>query len=179
MPVSSGSLSMAIQDVVERALRGEREAREALVHEWQPRLLTAALRLLRYRRHDAEEAVQDAWLRIWGSAEGLRDPASWAAWIYRILRNCCLKRRQVPAGAPLPDVAAPDAAAEPPDLVPLALALQRMPDAYREAVILRYQQKLEYHEIAEVLEIAVGTAKSNVHRGIAWLEKNLKEFSRD
>ena len=156
---------------VSRACGGDRAALDGLIQEWQPVLYAAALRLLAYRHHDAEEAVQETWVQVCDSIAALREPARWAAWIHRILRNVCFKRRGREK-RPLPD-RPPAATAEPADLRPLARAIQSMPDAYREAVILRYLQKMEYAQIADVLDIAVGTAKSNVHRGLAWLEKHL------
>lgn len=158
---------------VTRACRGDRAALETLIQEWQPALYAGALRLLAYRHHDAEEAVQETWVQVCDSIAALREPDRWPAWIHRILRNVCLKKRGRER-RPLAD-RPPAATAEPPDLRPLAQGIQRMPDAYREAVILRYLQKMEYAQIADVLDIAVGTAKSNVHRGLVWLEKNLKK----
>ena len=164
------------EDLVKQAIEGDETAIDGLVRQWHSALLTAALRLTGYREHDAEEAVQDAWISVVRSISTLRDPSRWKPWIYQILRNSCLrtgKRRPLP-----PDVAADvvtDKIPEADELRDVAVWIQRMPPSYRESVILRYMQHLQYAEIAEVLGISIGTAKSNVHRGVLWLQKNVKQ----
>jgi RNA polymerase sigma-70 factor (ECF subfamily) len=186
----AGLVSMPPSDVrdeelVRRAQGGDQGALERLVRRWHGTFVSAALRLLAYRRHDAEEAVQELWLRVHRSLSSLRDASSWRYWAYRILHHICLDL--IRASRPYARVLG---SAEGSALVPvepeareegsqrqreLAAWIQRMPEAYRRAVILRYLQKLTYAEMAEVLDISIGAAKSDVCRGLVWLEKRLEK----
>jgi RNA polymerase sigma-70 factor (ECF subfamily) len=165
------------EHTVIRARQGDAAARGDLVRVWHPVLLSGALRLLGYRRHDAEEAVQESWILIFQGLTQLRVTSSWRFWIHSILRNVCLRQLQK-RSRPLPsgmEKAEPEAeeTLEGSEKARLSAAVQAMPPAYREAVVLRYFQKLSYAEVAAALSISTGTAKSNVHKGLAWLERRL------
>jgi RNA polymerase sigma-70 factor (ECF subfamily) len=167
--------------LIEMARTGEASGFDVLVRRWDPAFRAAALRLLSYNSHDAEEAVQETWFQIHRALGSLENLSSGRSWGYCILSNVCLKyrtrqRRQRELGFSSSPGADPpeNTAASEGTLQRLAEAIQAMPEAYREATILRYLQKLSYAEVAVALGVAVGTAKSNVARGIAWLENNLK-----
>lgn len=149
--------------------------RELVARVLYPELLAYGLRLLSYRREEAEEAVQQTWALVLGGFSELRDVSSWRPWIYRILRNVCIKQRATkerPLGLEVSLLEA-DNPTESLDPLPLALAIRAMPPAYREAITLRYFQKLTYRDVAQILGITEGTAKSNTHKGLIWLEKKL------
>lgn len=170
-------MSEVDEQVVIRARQGDAAARSDLVRVWHPVLLSGALRLLGYRRPDAEEAVQESWFLIFQGLTQLRMASSWRFWIHSILRNVCLRqlqKRTLPLARPEDKAEPPpESTLEEPEKAKLTAAVQAMPSAYREAVILRYFQKLSYAEVAAALAISTGTAKSNVHKGLAWLERRL------
>ena len=181
--LSSPSLDQAGNELLVRMARqGDEAALAELVRRWHGPLLASALRLLAYRHHDAEEAVQEAWLAIFRALPNLRDTTCWSSWTHQIVRNACLKRHradqhqaQSTSSCPEPVDPGDPEPANNAGLRRLSKWIDRMPKAYREAVILRYRKKLEYRRIAKTLGISVGTAESNVYRGLLWLERRLKD----
>jgi RNA polymerase sigma-70 factor (ECF subfamily) len=144
--------------------------------------------LLRFARRrtpslsDAEDAVQEACLRAWISFATLRDEAKIQPWLYRILRSVLSdtlerdgRRQQLAGMAPLDDV--PEAVLASEDDVVFAevverlsseavyVALAAIPPEFAVAVELHDIDGLKYHEIAESLEVPLGTVMSRISRG--------------
>ncbi len=170
----------------------------ALVVAYQDRLYTFALRLAG-NGQDAEETVQDALLRAYRAL--CRYPAERIAalalrpWLYRITRNVYrnrIRRQRIAVlsldqsspednDAPLGEPA--DAENERPEAravveerrVALAAGLLRLPERQRAAVVLRHVEGLSYAEVAVALDVAEGTAKSDVHRGLQRLRRVLDQ----
>jgi RNA polymerase sigma-70 factor (ECF subfamily) len=132
---------------------------------------------------DAADATQEVFLKAFRGIRGFRQGSSLKTWLYRIaLREASNQRRwfwrhrrgetplETPTGEPaieLPDGEASPferlAAAEEQRMVRQALA--QVPEVFRQAVILRDLEDLSYEEVAEVLEVSVGTVKSRILRG--------------
>ena len=126
---------------------------------------------------DAEEAVQDAFLRAWRFRDALPADDRRDAWLYRVLVNACYSklRREVPRRERERDrvdrndafaggVEAPDAAAERSALADaLASALRDLPEPLRVVVVLRYYTDLNEREIAIAIRRRPGTVKSRLH----------------
>lgn len=161
---------------------------EPLVLAYQQRLYAFALRLVG-RREDAEEIVQDAFVRAYRAlagypAERIRALAL-RAWLFQITLNVARNRRRAsrPDTASLDSDAARDALDLPGDerewpeaqsaraeaRRELAALLLTLPPRYRAVVILRHVEGLGYAEIAQVTGQPVGTVKANVHRGVRLL----------
>jgi len=174
---------------------------EDLVRAYQDRLFSFALRLTA-RPEDAEEIAQDAFVRAYRAlstypAERVRALAL-RAWIYQITLNVTRNRtrgkkpRLVSLDHPLSprgDTAweAPDAEEARPDAVyergrrraDMASLVAHLPERYRAAILLRYVEGLKLEEVARVLRQPVGTAKSNVHRGVNALREALVASRRE
>ena len=174
---------------------------EALVCAFQDRLYSFALRVTG-NREDAEEVAQDAFVRAYralGSypAERVRAMAL-RAWLYRITLNVARNRlrgkkpRMVSLDQPLSPQAetaweVPDDPSSRPDAryedgerrSDIATLVGQLPRRYREPLVLRYVEGLRLDEVAKVLEQPLGTAKSNVHRGIIALREALSESRRE
>ena len=127
-------------------------------------------------RADAEEAVQEAFLRAWRFRSSLSDVPSIRPWLYRVVVNSCYSklRREIPhrdrrAGdEPLAHVPAasgdPAAAAEQGEVAETVLAaLQRLPVSLRVPVVLRYYADLSERDIALAIGRRPGTVKSRLH----------------
>jgi RNA polymerase sigma-70 factor (ECF subfamily) len=152
---------------------------EAQLAEWLeegyvPSFRTACLIL--GNRSDAEEAVQEAFLRAWRFRDSLADVPSIRPWLYRVVVNSCYSklRREIPhrdrrAGdEPLADVAAegagPEASAERGEVADTVLAaLARLPMSLRVPVVLRYYADLSERDIARAIGRRQGTVKSRLH----------------
>lgn len=133
---------------------------------------------------DADDACQDAWLRIW-QAWDRADPDRRDAWAFRVVRNCCLDRhrRHRPTDAlddaHLPPLAAIDDAVHVRLEADAALgALARLPLPLREALWLREVGELSYAEIAEVQHVPIGTVMSRLHSARAKVARQLRAEGR-
>jgi RNA polymerase sigma-70 factor, ECF subfamily len=141
-------------------------------------LYGTALRLTR-NEADAQDLVQDTYVKAFKSAKQFTPGTNLKAWLFTILHNTFRNRRRdsgrdpVHADSEQLDLAAPvDPAASPEEqLVRAAMgpdlqtALDALPEAFREAVWLRDVEEFPYAEIAEVMGIPVGTVMSRISRG--------------
>lgn len=139
---------------------------------------------------DADDATQEALIKIVRSLPKFDGRSSFATWAYRIATNAALdelrKRKRRPALHSVHDNETGDAGFEPVDEMSerrigsvadrLALddALAELPEDYRSAVVLRDVGDLDYAEIADVLGIPVGTVKSRIARGRRLLADQLR-----
>ena len=119
-------------------------------------------------RSDAEDVVQDAFVRAWRSLPGFRAEASFGTWIYRIAINLCrdLARRAKPVDEEVEGESPPGQS----DGIArrrLAAALEQLSDGYREVLVLHDVMELRHPEIAEILGVDVGTSKSQLHKARA------------
>lgn len=153
--------------LVRRAARGDAEAFDALARDRIDRLFAIAFRILR-DHHDAEDAVQQALWTAWGDLPGLRDPARFDAWLYRLLVRMCYRSarsrrrrdvvvRLVPALHEVPDQRRTDDVAE---RDALEQAFATLSTEHRAVIVLHHYVGLGLDEIAAILEIPYGTARS-------------------
>ncbi len=131
---------------------------------------------------DAEEAVQDAFLRVWRFRDSLPADGRRNAWLYRVLVNSCYSklRQEVPrrererarlSATPDSGDAQPAEPAEAPDLAAvrsviadaLDSTLRDLPESLRVVVVLRYYADLSEREIATAIRRRPGTVKSRLH----------------
>ncbi len=142
-------------------------------------LYSTACRLTRCP-HDAEDLVQETFLRAFRSFESFTPGTNLRAWLYTILHrvrtDALRKLGRTPRTVELVD----EAHAVPPSQDALARgqeevarALAGLPEAYRAAVVLRDVEDLTYDEIARALDIPIGTVMSRIHRGRALLRQAL------
>jgi RNA polymerase sigma-70 factor (ECF subfamily) len=173
-------------EAIERARGGDHDAFRILVERYQSRAYALALRVLR-DEEQARDAVQDAFLKVYRSLDRFEGRSSFYTWLYRLVMNVCLdlRRRDRSArhqewdetqGVESMAGAAPLAGGEgsldfdPADVAmrrelrdQLAAAIDELPDAARETLILREVEGLSYAEIAEALSIPKGTVMSRLH----------------
>ena len=130
---------------------------------------------------DAEEIAQDAFVRAHRALIGYDDERvrdlKVSAWLHQIALNVFRNRvrRKLRETVPLESVAEPPAnGLGPEELHDLRAAVLRLPPRYRAAIVLRHVQGFDYDEIATVLGVPSGTAKSDVHRGLAILKEELR-----
>lgn len=175
---------MTDRAIIHQVLTGDVEAFARLVDRHYDRCVRIALRILG-NREDAEEAVQDAFLRAYRALGTYEDRERFSAWLTRILINQCrtmlarVQRRE----AVFSDLDVRDAesfaATESresawPDL---ERALAQLPPDQREAVVLRYADDLTYEEMARITGAGESALKMRVQRAFARLRALLREVA--
>ncbi len=151
---------------------GDPHAFAELVRRHQDRLWAVALRTLG-DREEAADAVQDALISAYRSADRFRGDSAVTTWLHRIVVNACLdrvRRRRVRPTVPLSEVADPPAVPFDADAaMDVRAGLARLPADQRVALVLVDVQGYPVAEAAEILGVPVGTVKSRCARGRARL----------
>jgi RNA polymerase sigma-70 factor (ECF subfamily) len=157
------------RDLVEAARAGDREAYADLIRSRGDRLYALAQRILRDVDR-AEDALQEALVIAWRDLGGLRDPDRFDAWLHRLVVRACLveatrERRRFSNLRLLPiDIPAPtDDFLSVADRDQLDRGFRRLSPQQRALLVLRHFEGREPAEIAEILGIPVGTARSRLH----------------
>ena len=168
--------------------------------EYMPSLYTAALRMTR-NPADAEDLVQETYLKAYRGFGGFQEGTNLKAWLYRILTNTYINsyraKKRRPEESDLEDVedlylyrrlgaeatapagrSAEDQVLEHFTESEIKEALESLPEQFRIAVLLGDVEGFSYKEIAEILDIPIGTVMSRLHRGRRALQKRLYEFGR-
>lgn len=151
-----------------RCQGGERAAWEELVVEFE-RPLLYYLRRLGASEADGLQILQDTWIEVLGSLASLSDPLRLAPWLYTVTRRVAFRSLRRPAPEPvgdaLPDAPDPHAPFEAAldDAAAVHWGLARLPDLQREALTLFFLRDLSLADMADVLDVPVGTVKSRLH----------------
>jgi len=167
--------------LVVRCQLGEQAAFDALIERWHQPLWRYLHRLLG-DSDAAAETLQDAWLRVLRALPRLRDPTRLRPWLFTIARRAAIDRLRgkyaEPVLTPIEDLdpVGPDEPAEAdPDIEVLQEELKKMPLIEREALVLFYLEELSLEQLAEVLAVPVGTAKSRLFRARKMLRRQLTD----
>lgn len=174
--------------LVERCLEGDEEACEALVRRYQDRVFSLVYSIIG-GTDQVEDIAQEAFLKAFRSLKSFRGGSSFYTWLYRITVNTALNalrskgRRQEASLEDLggleflvdPDVGPAESAARRQLASRVREAIDRLDEQYRTIVYLRELEDLSYEEIAEVVELPVGTVKSRLFRA----RQHLKELLED
>ncbi len=159
--------------IVRAAAGGSREACGELYRRFG-RAVHGVL-LARVPREDAEDLVQDVFMHAFARLSELREPSAFGGWISAIARRRAVDRhRRARILDPIPEtLAAPDR----PDAVAEAraalAAIQSLPEAYRETLVLRLVEGLSGPEIAALTGLTPDSVRVNLHRGFRLLRERL------
>jgi RNA polymerase sigma-70 factor, ECF subfamily len=158
-----------VDELVERARDGDREAFGALIQLTSDRMYAIATRILR-DADVAEDALQNALITAWKSLPTLRDPARFEAWLRRLLVHACYaeaRRRQSWASTirvlPVDGPVGPDGTLSVVDRDALDRAFRRLSVEQRAIFVLHHHVGLQLTEIADAVGIPAGTARSRLH----------------
>ena len=167
--------------------------------QYAPQLYSAALRMTR-NGADAEDLVQETYLKAYRSFEGFESGTNLRAWLFRILTNTFINtyraKQRRPVDTDLDDVedlymykrigalqsASRSAEDQMFDLFTddeVKGALEALPDSFRVPVLLADVEDFSYKEIAEMLDIPIGTVMSRLHRGRKAMQKALVDFATE
>lgn len=177
--------------LVERCQQGRLEHFGELVARYQTRIYNMAYRMV-HSREEAEDITQETFLNVYRALGTFRGDR-FSPWIYKIASNLCLDylRRRRPATVSL------DAPVGPEGDIPREIAdetflpeeaaligslgldvqqaIDRLPDKYKSVLVLRHIEDLTYEEIAEILNLPLGTVKTRLFRA----RENLRQLLKD
>ncbi len=169
--------------------------------QYAGQLYSAALRMTR-NRADAEDVVQETYLKAYRAYDTFQEGTNLKAWLYRILTNTYINRYRKkirrPTEVDLEEVQdlylyrrigsaeSPDSARSAEEEVLDSLvdtdiksAVEALPEHFRLPVLLADVEGFSYKEIAEIMEIPIGTVMSRLHRGRKALQKSLWEYAEE
>jgi RNA polymerase sigma-70 factor, ECF subfamily len=170
------------QTLVSQTLAGHGEAFGTLVERYDRAVYHLAYRTLR-DSEEARDVAQEAFFKAFRSLKTFRPGAKFSTWIFSITYHACcdrLGRRKRYSSEELPDRADPGAGPEQEAIAGdearrLRAAIARLPEKYRSVITLYHLQSRQYEEIAQVLEIPIGTVKTHLFRAKEQLRRMLNE----
>jgi RNA polymerase sigma-70 factor (ECF subfamily) len=180
--------------LIERAQKGDRAAFDTLIANYEDRAYQYAYRLTN-NKEDAMDIVAETFVRVHGALKNFRGQSAFGTWLYRILTNCSLdmrkkeKRnqhssldtpvvvdgstmeRQIEDEGPGPGEEAETSARE----AAIQMALGNMPE-YQKAMLVMYHVEMQsYEDIAQILDLPLGTVKSRLNRARIALREQLSQ----
>lgn len=168
--------------LMRRVQKDEYEAFQELVDRYKSRLVNVIYRMLG-DQNEAEDLVQETFLRVWTHRQDYDFSYCLSTWIYTIALNLAkneLRKRRKFKFFSLLDMSEKGIEIPDPKLGPSALghmlegAISKLPATYKEAFLLRDVEQLPYEEVAQILGVPLGTVKSRVNRARAVLKDELK-----
>ena len=168
--------------IVQRIIGGETEAFELLVLEYQKNVYNVALRITG-NAEDAADMAQEAFIKAFNSISSFKGDSRFSVWLYRIVSNVSVdflrsKARRSSSSLSIEneegetvELEIADESLSPEKLLETKLSsqavrrgLDSLPEDYRQILLLREIQGLSYDEIAQILDIEIGTVKSRIFR---------------
>jgi len=170
-------------ELIAAALDGDPESFEMLIRAHSRTLFAVAFAVLQ-DPGEAEDVVQETFVRAWNKRKWMRDPAKFPAWLITVARNraCDLlrKRRTVPLDADSPEIADPQSPGNDEQTtgenmrMNVQTALAGLPEQYRTALTLRYLEGMDYLGIERAMGLTNGALRGILGRALATMRKTLK-----
>jgi RNA polymerase sigma-70 factor (ECF subfamily) len=178
--------------LIERSQQGDRSAFDLLIRKYERRAYQFAFRLTK-NSEEAADVVADSFVRVHSALKSFKGQSAFTTWLYRILTNCFLDirkkersrpsvsleaalhteegdlERQIEDEAPTP---ADEAEARERQAV-VESAIDRLPEYQRAMIVMYHGEGLAYEEIAEALDLPIGTVKSRLNRARLSLREQL------
>lgn len=180
------------QETLERFRSGDRDAFGDLVGRYQDRLYRCLIRIAG-DHHDAEDLLQDVFVKAFRGLGAFHGDSQLFTWLYRIAVNTALSRRRRGRGrAPVlsldqtreeggsptdpadPVRGAPEQAVAAEEVEQVRRAIDSLDDDHRTVIVLKDMEGLPYDEIAEIVGCPRGTVKSRIHRARMAIREKLK-----
>jgi len=173
--------------LVERIRGGDQQAFAELVDQYKGMVLNLVARMSG-KVENPEDLAQEVFIRVWKGMSSFRGDCKLSTWIYRIALNLAIaESKTARSRSQFLDIDDPVVERGPQfvedndnpyaEEVRLKEQMLRllpgMPDKHRTAVVLFYLREFSYNEIAEIMDVPVGTVKSYLFRGKAWLREQM------
>ena len=179
-------------ELIHAAIGGDHASFGELVRRYQDRLYTAVVHIIGCRS-EAEDVVQDAFVQAYLKLETFKHNSRFYTWLYRIAFNVSISRRrrrrveiswdesrELTGEEPLDDGVSPVEPLEEAERRELLQqAMTRLTDEHRAIIVLRHMEEFSYEDIAQILDISVGTVRSRLHRARAALLEHLRQIMPD
>ena len=169
--------------------------------QYTPQLFSTAVRMTR-NRADAEDLVQETYLKAWRAFDRFEEGTNLRAWLFRIMTNTYINKynaaQRRPTETELDDVeelylyrrlgtidqsrmssSAEDQMMELFTDDEVKSAIEELPEAFRLPLLLADVDGFSYKEIADMLEVPIGTVMSRLHRGRKAMQKRLYDYARE
>lgn len=160
-------------EIVKRCQSGDLHAFELVYQKYRDSLFRVAFRMLK-SKEDCEDALQMTFIRLYKSMNNFRSEAKLSTYIFKILSNVCRdfyrKKRCINTDSQKELIFQPQNELQ----IHLDEAIQMLPDKMRECFILFAIEGFKQFEIAEMLDITVGTVKAHIFRAKEKLKESLK-----
>ena len=183
------------EELIARFQAGTETAFIELVDRYKNRLLNFVYRFVG-DRDEAEDIVQDTFLKVYKNRHAYREVAKFSTWIYTIAGNLArseLRKRRRHKTYTMSQIGLEDREFDPPDTdigpetqvtgrfeeLEIQRAIRQLPDQFRTIIILRDIQELSYEEISKILDIPMGTVKSRVNRARLKMQELLKHLKEN
>jgi len=183
-------------ELMTRVGNGDREAFSLLYLRYEARL-RSFFQSFGCEYHEAQDCAQDTFLRLWLARSSYQPTGDFTAYLFRIARNCWISRlrkrkcrpQEVSSDSEVfsPRIYAALGQVSPMDVEPeeylileyrkwrVRRAVRAIPEPYRTALVLVHLHDMKYAEVADELEIPMGTVKSRISAALAILRERLKE----
>lgn len=130
---------------------------------------------------EAEDVAQEVFIKVWNSLPGYTPQGSFSSWLYRVTVNAAIdalrrKHREVPLDEPYADPGEKpeEGALRKAETLRVRAAIRTLPEGSRTALVLREYEQLSYKEIADILNIPIGTVMSRLNYARQALKKQLE-----
>lgn len=183
-----------IEDIalIDEALQGNQTAFEKLMNKYYQHIYNLIYKMI-FKKEDVEDLTQEAFIKAFNSLQNFDRQFAFSTWLYKIATNNSidyLRKKKLSTFSIDKEIASEDSdfKFEIPDTeyVPdnkiieeerkkiIDEAIESLPDKYKKVIVLRHKNEMEYEEIAEKLELPLGTVKAHIFRGRELLNKYLK-----
>ncbi len=183
--------------LIQLALKGDQNAFAKLRHKYHDAIFNLIYRMIR-EKDEVEDLTQEAFIKAFASLSTFNDEYAFSTWLYKIATNNCIdyirrkKLQTFSIDKPIESKESdfkfelPDTSFEPDqELITsqrkklLEDAINSLPPKYRQVIVMRHQEELEYQEIARILKLPLGTVKAHIFRAREILYKYLRDKLRN
>ncbi len=180
--------------LIQAALNGDEKAYETLLSKYKNLVYTIMIKMVR-NPQEAEDLTQEAFMKAFNSLASFNEEFAFSTWLMKIATNNCIdflrkkKLRTYSIHEPIQykdekveiDIADTEPSPEKSLLQEerkkvLENAIKELPERYRYVIILRHKEEKSYEEIAEILNLPLGTVKAQIFRAREMLNKKLKQI---
>ncbi|MBI4548802.1 MAG: sigma-70 family RNA polymerase sigma factor [Ignavibacteriae bacterium] len=188
-------MPLSDSEIIENIRRGATHHYARLIDSYKEKAMTLAVRMLK-NREDAEETIQDAFIRAYNALDKFEGASKFSTWFYRIVYNTCLTKlgqrrkefesldyedekdygniEEWQSSSVLSDLEVKDM------VIFIKKAIDTLPAKYGTILSLFYFQELSHNEICDIMDVPVGTVKTHLFRARALLQERLaKELQQE